>query len=127
MRTHSVLPPDANLQQSPSFTLGTALVLLGHNCTGLCPSVAVKCRADVWFIHLSEATNSAWTTTLVDVEFAAHEWPESRSRELVSRVNDCLRADHIRVRARSTVQRGLFLAALDARRAARSTLTTAGP
>jgi hypothetical protein len=124
MRTHSVLPPDANLQQSPSFTLGTALVLLGHNCTRLCPSAALKCRANVWFIHLSQATDSAWTTTLVDVEFAAPEWPESRSRGLVSRVNDCVRADHIRVRARSAVQRGVFLAALDARR---PTLTTARP
>lgn len=115
MRADTSPLPTSDLDRSPSFTLGTALVLLGHDCRGRCPDAAVSHRARVWFQHLAPGPHRTWTTTLVDVEFLGGPPSDPRRHGLLGEVNDCVRVDHIRVRERSAEERRGFLVALGAR------------
>ncbi|WP_375503491.1 hypothetical protein [uncultured Jatrophihabitans sp.] len=116
MTLHAALPAGEDINRSPSFTLGTALVWLGHTCSGQCPPAVLDSRADVWFQRLPDRATGLWTTTLVDVEFETRSLLDGQRRDITRRINHCVRADHIRVRERTAVERATFVAALVARR-----------
>ncbi|MEP6482400.1 MAG: hypothetical protein ABJA94_10385 [Rhodoglobus sp.] len=103
------------VQRSPTFTLGTALMWLGHECRGHCPLDFVQRRANVSFLHLPDHMIAIWNRTLVEVEFGNDTLPAGNRAEALSQVNRCVRADHLRVRERTAVERALFFAALVAR------------
>ncbi len=123
------IPASKDIQRSPSFSLGTALMWLGHDCPGSCPSTLSNARAAVWFLHLPERTIATWTETLVDVDFIDSPWPDAERDELLSRINHCVWADNMRVRQRTAVDRATFFAALTARRgrSSRPQLLAAAP
>lgn len=108
-----------DMQRVPSFTLATALVLLGHNCPGGCPRTATECRAAVWFVRLPDDTRSTWTRTLVEVAFLDVPRWGTRSRYLIGAINECVRPDHLRVRARTEQERAALVVALADRRRSR--------
>lgn len=116
MRPQPAPPASADVRRSPSFSLGTALLWLGHDCPGLCPPTAVDARAAVWFLHLPDRTVATWTKTLVDVDFQDTLWSDGERDELLSGINHCVRADKLRVRERTAAERATFFAALAARR-----------
>ncbi len=112
----ALLPANPDIPRSLSFPLGTALLWLGHDCPGACPSTINNARAVVWFLHLPERMVATWTKTLVDVDFEDRPWPDSERHELLVQLNHCVRADNIRVRERTDAQRAAFCAALGTRR-----------
>lgn len=105
----------AGFELSPTFTLGTALAWLGHNCPGLCPEPAVGSRATVWIRRLPCSTE-AWTQTLVEFAITDPTWSRELVQGLAGDVNRCVRTDRIRVRARTEDERARFLEALARRR-----------
>ena len=90
-------------QRSPAFTLGTALVWLGHDCPGDCPPDVSARPAEVWFVRANGTASHTWALTIVDVDFTAS--PQDSRQDLLEQVNDCVRPDRIRVRHRSTPER----------------------
>jgi hypothetical protein len=105
LRDSSVHRPANVITRSPSFTLGTALLWLGHDCPGGCPPIASNWRAEVWFVHLPDTSTRRWTKTLVDVDFADEKSTDGPGEELLRQINACVRPDHIRVRERSAAER----------------------
>jgi hypothetical protein len=80
----------------------------------------------VWFLHRPDRMVATWTKTLVDVD---RPWPHAEQHELRGQLNQCVRADHIRMRVRTDAQRAAFIQALGRRRADsfHRRLTTAAP
>ena len=107
--------PSEDIERSPSFTLGTALLLLGHDCRGQCPRPVTNRRASIWFLHLPDRMVVSWIRTLIDVEFSDALPPDEGRAEMLSQVNFCVRADNMRVREQSAAERAAFFAALVAR------------
>lgn len=107
-------PPPARMTRAYAFTLATALVWIGHDCTGGCPVQAKELPAAVWFVDDSAAAGGESNDTLVVVRFGATPTPHSATRHstLLRQVNDCVRGDHIHVREREATTWDGALAAL---------------
>jgi hypothetical protein len=88
-------------ERSLSFSLGTALAWLGHDCPGACPREATGRLAAVWFSHLPETLGKHAVLTLVEVDFGAAPWSALHGRALLRRINACVRPDRISVRERA--------------------------
>jgi hypothetical protein len=109
-------PATPELARSLSFSLGTALLWLGHDCPGTCPPTITNARAAIWFLRLPDRMIATWTKTLVDVDFDDRPWPDAERHDLLAQLNHCVGADHMRVRERTDAQRAAFIQALDRRR-----------
>jgi hypothetical protein len=91
---------DPEGERPPSFTLGTALALLGHHCQGICPGQAVHRSALVWFDHLPVTSTEHQIQTLVEVDFGAVPWTRFHTDALLAAINLCVHPDRIAVRRR---------------------------
>jgi hypothetical protein len=87
-------------ERSLSFSLGTALAWLGHDCPGACPQEITRHQAAVWFAHLPAALGQHGVLTLVEVDFGAAPWSGLHRQALLRRINACVRPDRISVRER---------------------------
>jgi hypothetical protein len=85
--------------RSPTFTLGTALAWLGHECPGSCPVSGCDWRASAWFVQVPLAAGPTWT--LVDVDFLERPSSDDEVAVMLREVNQCVKREHIRVRERS--------------------------
>jgi hypothetical protein len=92
--------PNSPGERSLSFTLGTALAWLGHECPGTCPREAIGHRAAVWFTHLPETLDPHSRLTLVEVDFGVAPWSGLRRKSMLREINHCVRPDRISVRER---------------------------
>jgi hypothetical protein len=88
-------------ERSPSFTLGTALALLGHDCPGTCPQEATGHHAAVWFAHLPDTFEQDCVLTQVEVDFGGVPWSGLLARWYLRDINRCVQADRLYVRERS--------------------------
>ena len=84
----------------PVFTLGSALLWLGHDCLARCCSGPIEAMtASVWFLRRAGQLIYPLTTVVL-VETAAFNGSFGKLRDVISSVNRCAGADSISVRPR---------------------------
>lgn len=94
-------------------SLSSLLGDLGHHCPGVCATAASELGAEPWFVRRRKASPGRGLSTLVVVDASGYDGSADRSRQLLRSINECLRADGIRVSERRIDDAGIALSTVD--------------